>query len=111
MYLNNTYTMTVITILIKSILKISLTYLGFMTVVVPIEQISSDQDVFIKLLDSVPSQIAVVLGVLYLASILFRRMSNDWSNHKINQVNVKKANEHLEQEEIITEEKRKDLEK
>lgn len=98
-----------ISIFIKSILKTSLGYLGFMTVAVPVEQIATDGDFFLKLLESVPSQVAVVLGVIYLGSLLFRRISDDWTNHKINRIKVKQVQEQLNQEKIETASQQKKL--
>ena len=82
-----------------------------------IEQQFTNKDFFNDILNAVPSKFAVALGIIYGSVILLSKISNAWKEHQINKtevsihkVKVKEAEELLEQQELNTDEKRKNLE-
>lgn len=102
-----------ITILFKS----CATYFLGIAFLSPLAQNPSDAEFFMRLMDSVPSQIAMTFGIIYLAFVLLKKGSDVWSHHKINLHKVEKSKlkvgeekENLEQKEIETDSKRKELE-
>ncbi len=74
-----------------------------------IEQQFTQADYFQNLLNQVPSQIAVVLGVIYGIVVLLGRISKEWKQHMLNVQEVTKGKELIEQEELRTEKQRKEL--
>jgi hypothetical protein len=74
-----------------------------------VEQNFTQGDFFTNILNQIPSMIAVILGVSYGVIIVFGRASKEWKQHKLNIQEVKKGEEKVEQEEIITNQKRKEL--
>ena len=75
-----------------------------------IENKFMESDYFQNIINQMPSKIAVVLGVISGIAYCLGRISKEWKQHKLNIQDVKKGEELLEQEELRTEIKRKELE-
>ena len=76
-----------------------------------LKSIINETSFFDELLKNVPAQILYVLGIIYGIAIVLSKLSNLWKRNELNKIAVKKAREHLEQEEITTEIHRKEIEK
>lgn len=98
--------MILLTSMFKIVLNMSLAWYGFMTVL----QISNE-NIFLTLAEAVPSKVAMFFGFFYIAFIVIRKGHDTYTHIKINQTEIKKANEQAERAEIHTEKDRKDLKK
>ena len=66
-------------------------------------------DFFQNLLNLLPSQMAVILGVVYGIVIVLGRISKEWKQHRLNVQEVTKGKELIEQEELRTKKQRQEL--
>ena len=74
-----------------------------------LEQELTNGNFFTNILESIPSQVVVVLGIIYGVALVGKQISNTWFSHQNNRLNYKQNKENLEQKEIETDLKRKEL--
>ncbi|CAL2077746.1 protein of unknown function [Tenacibaculum sp. 190524A02b] len=67
-----------------------------------IEQEFTQTDFFLQIQNAIPSKIAMILGIVYGIVILLGRVSKEWKQHVLNIQEIKKGKEEVEQETIIT---------
>ena len=101
---NENSDMIVLAGMFKVVLNLSLAWYGFMTVM----QLA-DASVFLQLVETMPSKVAMFYGFCYIVFIVIRKGHDTYTHIRINQTKIKKANEEAEQEEIHTEKDRKSL--
>ncbi len=82
---------------VKTFFNVCLAWFGLMAVFQGI-----DQDLFLKLVETMPSRVAFWLGLFYLifivlkkASEAFTKWSDAWAKHQINKLKVKKKQKEL----------------
>ncbi|GAA4272032.1 hypothetical protein U6A24_11025 [Aquimarina gracilis] len=93
----------------STILKYAFGYSFFVSSATIIEQEFTNQDFFTRILHAIPSKIIVALGIVYGVVIVAKKISDAWKGHQINRLEVKQKREEVEQVEIDTEIKKKEL--
>lgn len=81
--------------IVYNFLNICLGYLAFLTIVVPIEQEFTNGDFFFRLMNEVPSQIAIGFGVIYLFLIVADKALNVWHRYRMHNFEEKQSEEDL----------------
>ena len=76
-----------------------------------IEQKTVGTNFFETILQSIPSLVVVVLGIVYVVAIVIKQLSKTYNAVQKDLLDVKKAKEDLEQKEIETDIKREELKK
>ncbi len=85
------------------------TVFSFSTIGLMQESVTTNTGFLETLLQNIPAQVIYILGIVYGISLVLGKLSDAWTKHRMNNLKVKQEKEHLEQEEIITERKRKSL--
>ncbi|CAL2095862.1 protein of unknown function [Tenacibaculum sp. 190524A02b] len=86
----------------STILKYAFGYSLTISSLAFIEQELTQVDFFTTILNAIPSKTAMILGIVYGVVILLGRVSKEWKQHVLNIQEIKKGKEEVEQETIIT---------
>lgn len=93
--------------------KTCATYFLGIAIITPIAVNQENSDLLFRFLESVPSQIAMAFGILYLVIVLLKKASDLWAHHKMNMDKIKSSSykteenkQSLEQKKIETYSKR-----